>query len=81
MVFAAGVTAGIDVALRVAAELRGDEVAQTIQSQMVYAPEPPFDSGMPETAPRAILERAVRCVRKITAKREQTPHGVEEDTA
>src|ERR1700710_2694453 len=44
-VFAAGVTAGIDGALRLAAELRGDAAAQAIQLEMVYAPEPPFDSG------------------------------------
>lgn len=43
MVFAAGVTAGIDGALQVTAELRGDEAAQTIQLYMVYAPEPPFN--------------------------------------
>jgi cyclohexyl-isocyanide hydratase len=55
-VFAAGVTAGIDGALRVAAELRGDEVAQSIELHMAYAPEPPFDTGTPETAPSAILE-------------------------
>jgi cyclohexyl-isocyanide hydratase len=76
MVFAAGVTAGIDGALRVAAELRGDEAAQTIQLHMVYAPEPPFDSGTPETAPPAVLERAVRSVREITARREQTARRV-----
>ncbi len=76
MVFAAGVTAGIDGALRVAAELRGDEAAQTIQLHMVYAPEPPFDSGTPETAPPAILERAKRSVRDITAKRERTARRV-----
>jgi cyclohexyl-isocyanide hydratase len=39
---------------------------------MVYAPEPPFDSGMPETAPAAILEQARQSVRGITAQREQT---------
>ena len=59
MIFAAGVTAGIDGALHVAAELRGDEVAQTIQLYMAYAPEPPFNSGTPESAPPAILERAL----------------------
>src|SRR5271165_7146249 len=48
MVFAAGVTAGIDGGLRVAAELRGDDAAKTIQLFMAYAPEPPFDSGTPE---------------------------------
>jgi cyclohexyl-isocyanide hydratase len=72
LLFAAGVTAGIDGALRLAAELRGDEAAQAIQLHMVYAPEPPFDSGTPETAPTAILEQARRSVRAITMQREQT---------
>lgn len=71
-IFAAGVTAGIDGALRVAAELRGDDVAKTIQLHMAYAPEPPFDSGTPETAPPAILEEARRSARAITLQREQT---------
>jgi cyclohexyl-isocyanide hydratase len=71
-VFAAGVTAGIDGALRLAAVLRGDEVAQTIQLQMAYAPEPPFNSGTPKTAPAAILEQARQAVRDVTAQREQT---------
>lgn len=71
-VFAAGVTAGIDGALRLAAELRGDEAAQAIQLYMVYAPEPPFNSGTPETAPAAILDHARRSVRGITAQREET---------
>jgi cyclohexyl-isocyanide hydratase len=71
-VFAAGVTAGIDGALRLAAELRGDEVAQAIQLYMVYAPEPPFNSGRPETAPAAIVDAARQSVRDITAQREAT---------
>ena len=75
-VFAAGVTAGIDGALRLAAELRGDEAAQAIQLHMVYAPEPPFDSGTPETAPAAILNQARDSVRGITAQREQTARRV-----
>src|SRR5271165_2945808 len=75
-VFAAGVTAGIDGALRLAAELRGDEAAQAIQLHMAYAPEPPFNSGTPETAPAAILEQARRSVRAIIAQREQTARRV-----
>jgi cyclohexyl-isocyanide hydratase len=71
-VFAAGVTAGIDGALRLAAELRGEAAAQAIQLHMVYAPEPPFDSGTPETAPAAVLDGARRSVRAITAQREET---------
>ena len=75
-VFAAGVTAGIDGALRLAAELRGDAAAQAIQLHMVYAPEPPFNSGTPETAPAAILEQARQSVRIITTQREQTARRV-----
>src|ERR1700752_2039018 len=62
-VFAAGVTAGIDGALRLAAELRGDEAAQEIQLQMAYAPEPPFNAGTPETAPASIVARARQSTR------------------
>jgi cyclohexyl-isocyanide hydratase len=75
-VFTAGVTAGIDGALRLAAELRGDEAAQTIQLYMAYAPEPPFDSGTPETAPAAILDEALLSVRGITAQREETARRI-----
>src|SRR5215471_16376236 len=71
-VFAAGVTAGIDGALRLAAELRGDATAQAIQLQMAYAPEPPFNSGTPETAPPAIVQQARQSVQGITAQREAT---------
>jgi cyclohexyl-isocyanide hydratase len=72
MVLAAGVTAGIDGALRVAAMLRGDEAAQAIQLSMQYAPEPPFTSGSLETAPSAITAVARRVVEAITAQREET---------
>jgi cyclohexyl-isocyanide hydratase len=75
-VFAAGATAGIDGALRLAAELRGDEAAQRIQLDMAYAPEPPFDAGTPETAPAAILQQAQQSVRSITARREATARRV-----
>lgn len=75
-IFAAGVTAGIDGALRLAAELRGDAAAQSIQLHMVYAPEPPFDSGTPATAPAAILAEARQSVRLLTAQREQTARRV-----
>lgn len=53
-----GVTAGIDFALTIAAELRGPEVAQTIQLMLEYAPAPPFQCGRPELAPPAIVEGA-----------------------
>jgi cyclohexyl-isocyanide hydratase len=56
--------------------LRGDEAAQAIQLHMAYAPEPPFNSGTPETAPAAILEQARRSTASITARREQTARRV-----
>ena len=74
--FAAGVTAGIDGALRLAAMLRGDDAARMIQLHMAYAPEPPFDSGTPETAPPAILKQARDSVAAITAQREATAQRV-----
>jgi cyclohexyl-isocyanide hydratase len=52
-----GVTAGIDFALSVVAEIAGVEMAQMIQLQIEYAPAPPFDAGRPETAPPEILAR------------------------
>jgi cyclohexyl-isocyanide hydratase len=75
-VFAAGVTAGIDGALRLAAELRGDDAARMIQLYMAYAPEPPFNSGTPETAPPAILEQARQSVQALTEQREATARRV-----
>lgn len=48
---AGGVTAGIDFALVIAAELAGPEVAQAIQLGIEYDPAPPFDAGHPDTAP------------------------------
>jgi len=52
-----GVTAGIDFALTLVAEIAGEETAQTIQLGIEYAPSPPFNAGVPETAPPAILAR------------------------
>jgi cyclohexyl-isocyanide hydratase len=75
-VFAAGVTAGLDGALRLAAELRGDEAAQVIQLNIVYAPEPPFNSGTPESAPSSIVEQARQSYREITVQREETARRI-----
>jgi cyclohexyl-isocyanide hydratase len=75
-IFAAGMTAGIDGALRLAAELRGDETAQAIQLQMVYVPQPPFECGTPATAPAAILQQARRSLQAITAHREETARRI-----
>ncbi|MBE7246279.1 MAG: DJ-1/PfpI family protein, partial [Actinomycetospora chiangmaiensis] len=56
--------------------LRGDEAAQGIQLGIQYAPEPPFDSGTPGTAPPAILARARAAAADITARREATARAI-----
>ena len=52
-----GVTAGIDFALTLVAELAGRDVAEAIQLGLEYAPEPPFDAGTPDTARPEIVAR------------------------
>jgi transcriptional regulator GlxA family with amidase domain len=58
VVTAAGVSAGIDMALALAAEIAGPEIAQAIQLGIEYDPAPPFDSGSPEKASEAVLALA-----------------------
>jgi len=55
IVTAAGVSAGIDMALSLAAKIAGDAVAQAIQLGIEYDPQPPFDAGSPRTAPAEIV--------------------------
>jgi transcriptional regulator GlxA family with amidase domain len=59
IITAAGVSAGIDMALRLAATIAGDTVAQAIQLGIEYAPEPPF-AGSPTSAPAAVVDAARR---------------------
>ncbi|GMK58637.1 hypothetical protein CspeluHIS016_0600790 [Cutaneotrichosporon spelunceum] len=51
-----GVTAGIDFALALAAELVGEDEAMRKQLYLEYAPAPPFEAGEPESAPRRIVD-------------------------
>ncbi len=55
IVTAAGVTAGIDMALHLVAREAGPEIAQAVQLGIEYDPDPPFDSGSPEKAPAEIV--------------------------
>lgn len=55
LVTAAGVSAGIDMALALAARIAGDAVAQAIQLGIEYDPQPPFDAGSPAKAPAEIV--------------------------
>ncbi len=64
---AAGVSAGIDLALALAVELAGLEVASAIQLGIEYDPAPPLDAGNAERAPAALRE-ALRA--RVRAKEE-----------
>jgi len=75
-VSAAGITAGIDGALRVASLLRNDRVAQQIQLAIQYAPEPPFNSGSPQCAPLEVLEAARASVKQIGEARLPTAQRI-----
>src|SRR6185295_401844 len=56
IITAAGVSAGIDMALRLIQRIYGDEVAQAVQLGIEYDPQPPFDAGSPEKAPKEIVD-------------------------
>ena len=56
VITAAGVSAGIDMALRLAQLEAGDDVAMAIQLILEYDPQPPFDAGSPEKAPPSVVE-------------------------
>jgi transcriptional regulator GlxA family with amidase domain len=55
IVTAAGVSAGIDMALALAARVANEQVAQAIQLGMEYDPQPPFDAGSPQKAPTEVV--------------------------
>jgi putative intracellular protease/amidase len=57
---AAGVSAGIDMALVLAGRVAGDDEAQFIQLGMEYDPHPPYQSGSPATARPEIVESFTR---------------------
>lgn len=57
IVTAAGVSAGIDMALTLVARECGDDLAKSIQLGIEYDPQPPFDVGSPGKAPAEIVER------------------------
>lgn len=65
----AGVTSGIDFALTVAEELFGRAVAENIQLQMEYDPEPPFHSGSPRSASPERLAQAQTQMQDFISRR------------
>jgi transcriptional regulator GlxA family with amidase domain len=65
-----GVTAGIDFALTVMAEIAGDEYAQSVQLGIEYAPAPPFNSGRPELAPPHVLAGTQKRYERVRGARD-----------
>lgn len=65
-----GVTAGIDMALAVSAEIAGDNCAEAIQLALEYAPEPPFDCGSPDRARPEVLAAACERLDSIRPQRD-----------
>jgi transcriptional regulator GlxA family with amidase domain len=65
-----GVTAGIDFALTVLAEIAGDEFAQSVQLGIEYAPAPPFNSGRPELAPPQVLASTQQRYERVRSARD-----------
>jgi transcriptional regulator GlxA family with amidase domain len=62
---AAGVSAGIDMALHLVAEEVAPEMSQAVQLGIEYDPAPPFDTGSPTKAPAALVD----AVRAVSAQR------------
>ncbi len=54
LITAGGVTSGIDMGLRVVAEIAGEPAARAIQLGLEYDPAPPFDAGHPDRAPAEV---------------------------
>lgn len=64
-----GVTGGIDFGLALAAAIAGEDTARFIQLSLEYDPAPPFDSGSPDKADAATLERYRKLVETHAADR------------
>jgi putative intracellular protease/amidase len=56
IVTAAGVSSGIDMALRLASKIGGEDLARALQLGIEYDPQPPFDAGSPDKAPSHVVE-------------------------
>jgi putative intracellular protease/amidase len=56
VITAAGVSAGIDMALTLYGRVAGDELAQAVQLGIEYDPQPPYNSGSLEKAPPEVVE-------------------------
>jgi putative intracellular protease/amidase len=69
IITAAGVSSGIDMALVLVARIAGDLTAQAIQLGIEYDPQPPFDAGSPEKAPK----EAIELIRQLVNQKMEAP--------
>jgi cyclohexyl-isocyanide hydratase len=76
VVTGAGVTSGIDFALRLAAILDGEAVAREVQLQIEYDPHPPYDAGSPKTAAPETLAAVKARLAKLAEERRVTAERV-----
>jgi len=76
IVTGAGVSAGIDMALTLVAQIAGETVAQAIQLGIEYDPQPPFDSGAPDKAPAEVVELLRSRSRHIAREEASEPAGI-----
>jgi transcriptional regulator GlxA family with amidase domain len=68
VITAAGVSAGIDMALQLVALERGEEMAQTVQLLIEYDPQPPFNTGSSSKASPAMIDKAKKMLNEIYAQ-------------
>lgn len=71
LVTGGGVTAGVDFALTLLAELAGRDVAEAVQLNLEYTPQPPFAAGTPATARSEIVARVRAMSAGVRAERER----------
>ena len=68
IITAAGVSSGIDMALRLVQLKYGDDVAKAVQLGIEYDPQPPLDAGSPEKAPKEIVDLVTQVFRAQDAE-------------
>jgi putative intracellular protease/amidase len=68
VITAAGVSSGIDMGLRLAQRLAGEDVAKMIQLGIEYDPQPPFDAGSPDKAPAHLVEMLTGLIEQAEAQ-------------
>ncbi|MEQ4617965.1 MAG: DJ-1/PfpI family protein [Corticimicrobacter sp.] len=76
-----GITAGIDFALTLVAEVCGTDIAQYIQLMLEYAPAPPFEAGRPETAPAHISAAFMENMRDVLGDSRKRIHAAAQRVA